>query len=249
MRYFLYISYVGTRYHGWQTQKNANTIQSELNDSLYKFFGKKIKTIGGGRTDAGVHAINQVAHFDYDEKINISEFLYKTNSILPSDISVNDSINVSEQLHARHDAINRKYIYKMHINKNPFLKDLSYYYNKKININLLNDACEILKSNQDFKSFCKVKTDVTHYRCSVKKIQWSANNNDFIFEIESNRFLRGMVRTIVGTMLQLNEGKMNLKDFEKIILSGDRKNAGLSVFSGGLYLKEISYPNNWKPRN
>ena len=242
MRYFLYISYIGTNYHGWQIQKNAHSVQAKLNNSLSKLLGIDIKTFGGGRTDTGVHAINQVAHFDFKDKIDHFNFLHKLNSILPYDISVNKLINTPDNLHARYDAITRKYIYKIHLKKNPFLSGFSYYYNKKINISSLNKACQLIMPNTNFKSFCKSKSNISNYKCIFKHAKWTINNEILIFEIKADRFLRGMVRALIGTMLTLNEDKITLNDFEKIILSNDRKNAGHSVFPGGLYLKEILYP-------
>jgi len=246
MRYFLYISYLGTNYHGWQIQKNAHSIQSELNNCLSTLFGVDVKTVGAGRTDTGVHAINQVAHFDHTDRLDNSNFLYKLNSILPLDISANRCVSVPINLHARYDAIERKYIYKIHSRKNPFLSGFSYYYGKQINIENLNKASKLIMSKTNFKSFCKAKSDVKNYKCNIKNAKWTSNDEILVFEIIADRFLRGMVRAIVGTMLNLNEEKINLDDFEKIILSKNRQNAGNSIFSGGLYLNEILYPMDYK---
>ena len=246
MRYFLYISYLGTNYHGWQIQKNAHSIQSELNNCLFTLFGVEVKTFGAGRTDTGVHAINQVVHFDHTARIDNSNFLYKLNSILPLDISANRCISVPKNLHARYDAIERKYIYKIHLKKNPFLSGFSYYYGKKIYIENLNKASKLIMSKTNFKSFCKAKSDVTNYECHIKNANWTINNEILVFEIIADRFLSGMVRAIVGTMLNLNEEKINIDDFEKIILSENRQNAGNSIFPGGLYLNEILYPMDYK---
>ena len=243
MRYVIYISYLGTDYHGWQVQDNALSIQYILNNSLSKILKEDIKTVGAGRTDSGVHALNQAAHFDFNKSLDNNDFLYKINSILPNDISVNKLIKVKNDFHARFDAIERSYIYKIHLKKTPFLYGLSYRYKNKINLSILNKACKIIISNKNFKSFCKSKSDVKNYICNLVSAKWKKGENDtFFFEISSDRFLRGMVRSIVGTMLILNEKKINLSDFKKIILDNDRKNAGYSVFPGGLYLKQILYP-------
>jgi len=243
MRYFIFISYLGKNYHGWQVQDNALSIQYVLNNSLSKILKEDIKTVGSGRTDAGVHALNQVAHFDLNQILDNNDFLYKINSILPNDISVNKILKVKDDFHARFDAIERRYIYKIHLKKSPFLYGLSYHYKKKIKLSVLNKACKIIISNNNFKSFCKSKSDVNNYICNLVDAKWKKGNDDtVVFEISADRFLRGMVRAIVGTMLILNEGKINLSDFKKIILNNDRSNAGYSVFPGGLYLKEILYP-------
>ena len=244
MRYFIYISYLGTNYHGWQVQENALSIQQILNNSLSKILKEDIKTVGAGRTDTGVHALNQVAHFDLNQVLDNNDFLYKINSILPNDISVNKIIKVQDDFHARFDALERRYIYKINLKKSPFLYGLSYQYKDKINLSLLNKACKIIVLNDNFKSFCKSKSDVKNYICNLTFAKWKKSDNDtVVFEISADRFLRGMVRAIVGTMLMLNEGKINLSDFKKIIFKNDRRNAGYSVFPGGLYLKEVLYSN------
>ena len=246
MRYFIFISYLGTNYHGWQIQENALSIQYILNNSLSTVLKQDIKTVGSGRTDTGVHALNQVAHFDLNQVIDNNEFLYKINSILPNDISVNKIITVKDDFHARFDAVERRYIYKINLKKSPFLYGLTYHYKNKINLSVLNKASKIIVSNDNFKSFCKSKSDVKNYICNLIYAKWKKGDNDtVVFEISSDRFLRGMVRAIVGTMLMLNEGKINLSGFKKIILNNDRRNAGSSVFPGGLYLKEVLYPNKF----
>jgi len=244
MRYFIYISYLGTNYHGWQVQENALSIQQILNNSLSKILKEDINTVGAGRTDTGVHALNQVAHFDFNQVLDNNDFLYKINSILPNDISVNKIIKVQDDFHARFDAVERRYIYKINLKKSPFLYGLTYHYKNKINLSVLNKASKIIVSNDNFKSFCKSKSDVKNYICNLTFAKWKKSDDDtVVFEISADRFLRGMVRAIVGTMLILNEGKINLSDFKKIIFKNDRRNAGYSVFPGGLYLKEVLYSN------
>lgn len=212
MRYFIDISYFGKNYHGWQIQENAITIQEILDKSLSTILKTEIKSLGSGRTDTGVHAMSQVAHFDFNGNI-IENFLYRINSLLPSDISINSINRVKENISARFDAISREYIYKIHIKKSPFLNDYSYYYKRDIDIELLNKACDIIKKFKNFQTFSKVKTDVNNYNCNVSYAAIEKENNSYFFKVTSNRFLRGMVRAIMGTLFEINENKIELEFF------------------------------------
>tara|TARA_Y100001949_G_scaffold176570_1_gene190501 strand:- start:875 stop:1615 length:741 start_codon:yes stop_codon:yes gene_type:complete len=240
VRYFIEISYNGKNFHGWQIQDNAETIQSRLEDSLSKILNKKITVFGSGRTDTGVHAISQVAHFDYDDVLN-PNFLYRMNAILPIDISINKVTKVRDNANSRFDATLREYIYMIHTQKSPFLDGLSLFYKYKINLKLINEAASILFKYSDFKSFSKVGTDVNNYNCKIKTAEIKKNKDHFIFTISANRFLRGMVRAIFGTLLEINENKKSLDDFKKIIEGKDRSLAGPSLPPHGLYLKEVKY--------
>ena len=240
MRFFIEISYYGKNYHGWQIQENASTIQQEIDNALSLLLKQKIKTLGSGRTDTGVHAINQVAHFDCSKTID-SSFIYRVNSFLPKDIAINSIENVKENVSARFDAISREYIYKIHTLKSPFLNDRSLFYPKKINIDLINEACNILKNHNDFKTFSKVKTDVKNYNCQISKAEIRKEDDNYYFTISSDRFLRGMVRAIMGTMIQINEEKISVDSLNDIILKKDRKFAGPSVPPHGLYLSKVLY--------
>lgn len=240
MRYFIDISYFGKNYHGWQTQENAITIQEILDKSLSTILKTEIKSLGSGRTDTGVHAISQVAHFDFNGNI-IENFLYRINSLLPSDISINSINGVKENISARFDAISREYIYKIHTKKSPFLNDYSYYYKRDIDIELLNKACDIIKKFKDFQTFSKVKTDVNNYNCNVSYAAIEKENNSYFFKVTSNRFLRGMVRAIMGTLFEINENKIELEFLEDIIIKKERKLAGPSVPAHGLYLNKVLY--------
>ena len=173
--------------------------------------------MGSGRTDTGVHAISQVAHFDYDKPIDNS-FLYRINSFLSSDISINSIKKVKENISARFDAISREYIYKIHCVKSPFLNDRSLFYPKEINVSLINDACKVLIDQSDFKTFSKVKTDVNNYNCQISRAEIKKEGYNYYFTISSDRFLRGMVRAIMGTMIQINEEKLSVESLEDIIL-------------------------------
>ena len=240
MRYFIDISYFGKNYHGWQTQENAITIQEILDKSLSTILKTEIKSLGSGRTDTGVHAMSQVAHFDFNGNI-IENFLYRINSLLPSDISINSINGVKENVSARFDAISREYIYKIHTKKSPFLNDYSYYYKREIDIELLNKACDIIKKFKDFQTFSKVKTDVNNYNCNVSYAAIEKENNSYFFKVTSNRFLRGMVRAIMGTLFEINENKIELEFLEEIIIKKERKLAGPSVPAHGLYLNKVLY--------
>ena len=240
MRYFIDISYFGKNYHGWQTQENAITIQEILDKSLSTILKTEIKSLGSGRTDTGVHAMSQVAHFDFNGNI-IENFLYRINSLLPSDISINSINGVKENVSARFDAISREYIYKIHTKKSPFLNDYSYYYKRDIDIELMNKACDIIKKFKDFQTFSKVKTDVNNYNCNVSYAAIEKENNSYFFKVTSNRFLRGMVRAIMGTLFEINENKIELEFLEDIIIKKERKLAGPSVPAHGLYLNKVLY--------
>ena len=240
MRYFIDISYFGKNYHGWQTQENAITIQEIIDKSLSTILKTDIKSLGSGRTDTGVHAMSQVAHFDFNGNI-IENFLYRINSLLPRDISINSINGVKENVSARFDAISREYIYKIHTKKSPFLNDYSYYYKRDIDIELMNKACDIIKKFKDFQTFSKVKTDVNNYNCNVSYAAIEKENNSYFFKVTSNRFLRGMVRAIVGTLFEINENKIEIDLLEDIIIKKERKLAGPSVPAHGLYLNKVLY--------
>ena len=240
MRYFIDISYFGKNYHGWQTQENAITIQEIIDKSLSTILKADIKSLGSGRTDTGVHAMSQIAHFDFNGNI-IEDFLYRINSLLPRDISINSINGVKENVSARFDAISREYIYKIHTKKSPFLNDYSYYYKRDIDIELMNKACDIIKKFKDFQTFSKVKTDVNNYNCTISYASIEKENNSYFFKVTSNRFLRGMVRAIVGTLFEINENKIEIDLLEDIIIKKERKLAGPSVPAHGLYLNKVSY--------
>ena len=240
MRYFIDISYNGKNYHGWQIQKNAVTVQSTIQDVISKILGKSTDIVGSGRTDTGVHAKSQVAHFDVNKEVD-NDFIYRVNAFLPQDISINSVNQVDDNSHARFDAISREYIYKIHDLKSPFVDGLSTFYNKKINMDLINEACSTIMKNLDFQSFSKVKTEVKNFNCTISHASIQRKNNFYLFKFCANRFLRGMVRALVGTLLQLNEGKINLKEFKLIFEKKNREYAGPSAPPYGLYLNKVNY--------
>ena len=240
MRYFINISYNGKNYHGWQIQKNAVTVQSTIQDVISKILGKSTDIVGSGRTDTGVHAKSQVAHFDVNKEVD-NDFIYRVNAFLPQDISINSVTQVVDNSHARFHAISREYIYKIHNLKSPFVDGLSTFYNKKINMDLINEACSTIMKNSDFQSFSKVKTEVKNFNCTISHASIRRKNNSYLFKFCANRFLRGMVRALVGTLLQLNEGKINLKEFKLIFEKKNREYAGPSAPPYGLYLNKVNY--------
>ena len=243
LRYFLEFSYQGTHYHGWQIQPNAISVQEVLEKSIGLLLRKTIKITGAGRTDTGVHARQMFAHFDVEKSIDIPDLVYKLNSFLPKDIAVKTIHPVSDSAHARFGAVSRRYDYVIHTKKDPFLVETSWYLSKDLDVDLMNQAAGILLQYKDFKSFSKNHTDVKTYICDIKNTFWTQQGHQLIFTITADRFLRNMVRAIVGTLVHVGLHKINIKDFEKIIKARDRRQAGFSVPAQGLFLTEINYPN------
>ena len=243
MRYFIYFSFNGKFYHGWQKQKNSITVQQKIEESLSVLLKEKIKVIGAGRTDAGVHAKQMVAHFDINEYFeNSNKFIFKLNKFLSNDISVKSLKSVKNNAHARFDAISRTYEYHICKEKDVFLDEYSYYINHPFNNEKINEAIKIIINNKDFKCFTKSKTDVSNYLCNILDSKLMEFDKKYIFEITANRFLRNMVRSIVGTLIDVGLEKISLDNFIEIINSKDRSMAGYSVPAKGLFLTKISYP-------
>lgn len=244
MRYFLDISYRGTDYHGWQYQKNAITVQETIEKALHKIFQADTPITGSGRTDTGVHATQQVAHFDQAVQFDPEELVYKLNSILPKSIAVNSCKRVKEDAHARFDALTRRYHYHIHQHKNPFSVGVSYYFKPELDTDGINRACELLKTWTEFESFSKVKTDVKTFDCNINDARWLETSTGYLFDISANRFLRGMVRALVGTLIDLGLGKLSLQEFALIKEQKHRSAAGTSVPAEGLFLQEVKYPES-----
>ena len=236
------LSYDGTNYHGWQNQPNAISVQSCIENALSILIKADTPIYGAGRTDSGVHAVKMYAHFDVLELTSMSKLLHDLNSFLPKDISINKIYKVNLDSHARFDALAREYEYKISLIKNVFSTQRSYYIKNSLDIKLMNDACEIMLNHTNFKCFSKSKTDVKTYNCDLKYAKWKINDNELIFTIKANRFLRNMVRAIVGTLIHVGLKKISLQDFEKVIISQDRTKAGPSVPAHALYLTNIFYP-------
>ncbi len=244
MRYFLFFSYRGTNYHGWQIQKNALGVQEVINNTLKTILKTPVQTIGSCRTDTGVHANEQVLHFDLDKKLNKSNLLYKLNSLLPKDIAVNNIKEVRADAHARFSVVQRQYIYQITKHKNPFLQDLAYYFRKDMDLGKMNSLNDFLIEWKDFQSFCRVKTDVNNFICNIHSLMWTADKDQVYFTVSANRFLRGMVRTMVGTMIEVGMGNCSKQNFIDVVHSRDRRKAGPAVPPHGLFLNTISYPDD-----
>ena len=245
MRYFIELSYNGKSFHGWQNQPNAITVQSVVEDALSKLLTEKISIVGAGRTDTGVHAKQMFAHFS-SKTIDCDLITYKLNSFLPKTIAVHNIFKVKSEAHARFDAISRSYIYRISRIKDVFEYDNAYYFKNDLDVNLMNKACKILFDYEDFKCFSRTHTDVKTYNCNIMEVKWIEVDNELHFHIKADRFLRNMVRAIVGTMIEIGTKKMKVEILHDIIKSRDRSKAGASAPAHGLYLSRIEYPKNIK---
>lgn len=245
MRYFLDISYKGTNYSGWQVQLNANTVQAEINSAITTLLlQESIETLGSGRTDAGVHAHQQIAHFDSIEILNIEDFVYRLNCLLPKDITIRNLKRVRGNAHARFDAISRSYKYFIHNKKEPFIENSSYFFHQILDLNLINEALKVLKNQKSFEAFSKVHTEVSNFNCTIFDLSWKFTVNGYVFYIRSNRFLRGMVRALTGTLLDVGLKRTSINQLKEILESKNRNKAGRSVPPDGLYLHSIEYSKN-----
>lgn len=243
MRYFLFISYNGRSYHGWQRQLNSITIQEVIENALSEIFKDNISIIGAGRTDTGVHAKLMVAHFDLKNSIvDYHQTVYRLNQFLPKDIFIQSVKKVKDHAHARFDAISRTYEYHITNKKDVFYNEFKYFINNPLKMDLLIKALSILKKNNNFKCFSKTNTDVSNYICTIKIVKWKETENGYIFTITANRFLRNMVRAIVGTLIDVGSEKKSIDDFNNIIKSKNRSKAGFSVPAHALFLTKIDYP-------
>ena len=243
MRYFIEFSYNGTNYHGWQKQPNANTVQEEMEKCMSVLLQEEIDLMGAGRTDAGVHATQMFAHFDSDTIIDTEKIVSKLNSFLPSDISIVRIFIVKEDIHARFTAIGRTYKYYVSTEKNIFNPN-TYLFFKKLDVDKMNEACKYLMGEQDFTSFSKLHTDTFTNNCDITKAIWEQEGVNFVFTISANRFLRNMVRSVVGTLLDVGYGRIEVEEIKIIIEKKDRCSAGTSVPAKALFLTQVKYPNN-----
>jgi len=240
VRYKLTLSYNGTQYHGWQIQPNAITVQGKLNQALSMMLREEISTMGSGRTDTGVHAKKQVVHFDTTTEVP-NNLAHKLNNYLPKDIAIHEVVKTNDDFHSRYDAVSRAYRYYLHKEKSPFKNELSYHFSKKLDLNLMNEGCQILFNHHDFECFSKVKTAVNNFNCEIIEAKWEESEDQIVFYIKADRFLRNMVRAIVGTMIDIGLKTISLEDFTEIIESKSRKKAGVSAPAHGLYLEEVNY--------
>lgn len=243
MRYILELAYKGTRYHGWQKQHNALSVQGVLDEKLSLLLGENIESLGCGRTDTGVHASSFYAHFDSMKPLDVGHILYKLNHILPDDIVIKGLTKTTDEFNARFDAISRTYEYWIVQKPNPFLTDYAWYQYGNLDIALMNEAAQLLLGKKDFECFSKVHTQVNNFVCEIHSAHWAFKEEKLIFTIQANRFLRNMVRAIVGTLMEVGRGKLSLTHFELILTSKDRCEAGQSVPAHGLFLTSIVYPN------
>ena len=242
-RYFLQCSYNGTNYHGWQIQPNAISVQEVLEDALTTILRDKISVMGAGRTDTGVHASFFILHFESAiSEIDSEKMVYKLNSFLPPDIAVHKIWKVGDETHARFSALSRTYKYFISTEKNPFQTETTYKYLKPLDIGKMNEAAKVLFDYEDFTSFSRLHTDVKTNNCKIFLAEWKQENNQLVFTIKADRFLRNMVRAIVGTLLEVGQEKLSIDKFKKIIESKNRSSAGASAPAQGLFLVDIEYP-------
>ena len=235
------ITYEGTAFNGWQSQPNGTTIQEEIEQALKLLLKKETPITGSGRTDSGVHAKQQIAHFDADG-VDTEQLVYKLNSFLPKAIAVNSIVPVNPEVSARFDAKARLYHYHIHQAKDPFKSGQSYYFTADLDLSQIRQACELIKNWQNFECFSRVHTEVNHFNCDIFEATWENDGKNHLFRIKANRFLRGMVRAIVGTLIDVGTGKTSLEGLQRILESNDRSQAGRAVPAEGLYLQEVSYP-------
>lgn len=242
MRYFIEFAYNGKNYHGWQKQPDAVTVQETLENALSLLLRQTVSLTGAGRTDSGVHARQMFAHFDLDGLASRTILVNRLNAYLPSDIAVNSIFEVAPDAHARFDAVSRTYEYWVVNRKDPFLESFAYYLRKVPDINLMNEAATLLFEYDDFQCFSKSNTDVKTYLCEITQAEWKYEHDKLVFTITANRFLRNMVRAVVGTLLDVGLGKISKEDVKNIIESKNRSKAGFSVPAHALYLNSIVYP-------
>ena len=242
-RYFAEIAFLGTDFYGWQTQPNETNIQDTISDSLQQILQQSnLKIVGCGRTDTGVHASQFYFHFDCEVPlIDIEKLVYKLNRILPASIAVKRIIDVDENLHARFDAASRTYQYHVNYYKDPFLSLVSWQHNRSLKVDKMNDAASLLLQYSDFSAFSKTGGDNRTSQCKISQAHWQENGNRLLFTITADRFLRNMVRAIVGTLIEVGLDNLEIEDFKKIIESGSRSQAGTSVPAKGLFLTAVKY--------
>ncbi len=241
-RYFIEVAYKGTHYSGFQVQENANTIQSEVEKAFSTIHRTAINLTGSSRTDAGVHALQNYFHFDFERQVH-PQALYKINAILPLDIVVLNISQMPAQSHARFDAISRKYEYNIHTFKSPFLTECSLFYPYKLNLDVMQEGAAFLKGKNNFFPFCKTNTQVKDFTCTIVSSEWQHNNANYIYTIEANRFLRGMVRQITATLLKLGRNVYSISEFKNLF--NNNQKCGFSLPPHGLYLTNVTYSENY----
>jgi len=246
LRYFLELSYNGSVYHGWQNQPKDISVQEVIEKSLSTLLNETVSIVGAGRTDTGVHALKMFAHFDSDATFEINDLVFKLNSFLPNDIAIYQIFKVKDDAHARFNALSRTYLYRIALKKNAFTFNDTFYIRQELAIEKMKAASEILFAYKDFQCFSKSNTDVKTFNCDIMKASWFLEDDELHFEIKADRFLRNMVRAIVGTMVNIGLGKIDIETLHTIIQSKNRSEAGFSVPAHALYLKDIDYPEDIK---
>ncbi len=241
-RYLLEVAYKGTAFSGFQIQKNANTVQAEVEKALHVFYKNQLDLTGSSRTDAGVHALQNFFHIDITETICINaKDLYHLNAILPDDIVIKNFSKVADNFHCRFDALSREYQYHLYSIKDPFKKEIAWFYPYTLDEGLLNEAANCIKEYKDFSSFSKKNTQVHNFICNIYESKWEKENDHLIYKVKANRFLRGMVKGLVGTMLKVGRGIISIEDFRKIIEEKNSNNACFSVPGHGLFLVHVNF--------
>jgi len=241
-RYFIHLSYDGTNYHGWQVQPNGSSVQAELQRALSTLLRQPIEIVGAGRTDAGVHARKMVAHFDVEELLDLKQTAFRMNRILPRDIAVEKIEKVGDDMHARFSATSRTYHYYIHTHKDPFCRAYSCETHYDLDFDAMNEAARVLLTQDDFASFCKTGADVKTTICHVTHAQWHQTSpTTWYFEITANRFLRNMVRAVVGTLIDVGRHRIDLEGFKQIVENKTRTAAGESMPGHALFLEDVTY--------
>lgn len=246
LRYFAELSYLGKNYHGWQIQPNAISVQEEVQKAMSTVLRVPIEIVAAGRTDAGVHAAQMFIHFEVDLELDATIYCYKLNALLPKDIVFKDIFKVHKDAHARFDAVKRSYEYRVLLGQSPFTTDVEWQLNHPLNVEDMNKAAKYLLDYTDFQCFSRSNTDVRTYNCDITRAEWIQNNDQLVFYISADRFLRNMVRAVVGTLCNIGKGKMKPEEIIDIIKSKNRSNAGASVPAHGLFLTEVIYPESIK---
>lgn len=248
LRFALEIAYNGTAYHGWQMQENSVSVQQVMEETLSTLLQQPIAVVGCGRTDTGVHASSYILHFPYDQELP-DRFIFRINQMLPKDVAVYDAFRVKDDFHARFKATYRKYIYRTSFRKDPFQIDQCLHLWRKPDVDLMNKACAELLKQRDFAAFCKRGSDNKTTICELMECEWHLDGEQLDFHVKADRFLRNMVRALVGTLLDVGYGNIRVDDIDDIVASKDRSRAGKSVAARGLYLAEIGYDwNEYKIR-
>lgn len=243
-RYFIEVAYKGTHFSGFQVQENANTIQAEIEKAFRTIHRNATQLTGSSRTDAGVHALQNFFHFDYEETLH-PQFIYKMNALLPPDIAVRSVREMPLSAHSRFDAVSREYMYRVHRFKDPFLQATSLYFPYRLDLERMQEASQLLKQQTNFFAFSKTNTQVKNFNCRILKSEWIAEGDRLIYTIQANRFLRGMVRAITATLLKIGRHTLSVAELEGLF--AEERKAGFSVPAHGLFLSKVNYPENYFP--